>query len=149
MSKFVLACALAAATLLPAMALPGLAQAQPDPIAERKAGLKRMAGHMEAIKAILDGGGNAAPVAERAADMAGFFRGLPALFPPGSGQGDTKATAAIWSDRAGFEAAAANAAAAATRLQQAATGGDAAAINTAFRETGAACGTCHRGYRAR
>lgn len=154
-----LAGALAAAGLLALPALPPTATwaaaawaqggAGADPIAERKAGLKRMAGHMEAIKGIVDGGGAVAPVAERAQDMTRFFEGFPALFPPGSDQGETKARPEVWSDRAGFEKAAANMVLATRKLGEAAGSGDASAVAAAFRETGGTCGACHRGYRAR
>jgi cytochrome c556 len=149
MKKFLLACALSLATLLPAATLPQQAAAQSDPIAERKAGFKRMGGHLEAIKALLDNPAGLRAEAGRAADMQAYFGGLPALFPPGSDQGETRALPAVWSDRAGFEAASAGAAAAAGRLQQAMAGGDTAATAAAFREMGGSCGTCHRNYRGR
>ncbi|MFZ6761547.1 c-type cytochrome [Pseudoroseomonas sp. WGS1072] len=147
---------LTTAALLPTLTGPwiGAAQAQGavsagDAIAERKAGLKRMAAHMEAIKGIVDGGGAVAPVAERAQDMTRFFEGFPALFPPGSDQGETRARPEVWSDRAGFEKAAANMVLATRKLGEAAGSGDAAAVAAAFRETGGTCGACHRSYRAR
>ncbi|ONG47742.1 hypothetical protein BKE38_22740 [Pseudoroseomonas deserti] len=148
MTKLLLVSALALATLLPA-ALPQPASAQADPIAERKAGFKRMGGHLEAIKALLDNPAGLRAEAGRAADMQAFFGGLPALFPPGSDKGETRALPAVWSDRAGFEAAAGGATAAAAKLQQAMAGGDTGAAAGAFRELGASCGTCHRGYRGR
>lgn len=167
LKPLLLAGALAAAgplitpALLPTLTGPwiGAAQAQGnagagnagagDAIAERKAGLKRMAGHMEAIKGIVDGGGAVAPVAERAQEMTRFFEGFPALFPPGSDQGETRARPEVWSDRAGFEKAAANMVLATRKLGEAAGSGDTAAVAAAFRETGGTCGACHRGYRAR
>ncbi len=150
LARCALAGALALATVLPAaLPQPAQAQAQADPIAERKAGFKRMGGHLEAIKALLDNPAGLRAEAGRAADMQAFFTGVPALFPPGSDQGETRALPAIWSDRAGFEAAAGGAAAAAAKLQQAMAGGDTSAAAGAFRELGASCGTCHRGYRGR
>lgn len=148
MKRFLFACALSLPVLaaLPA-ALP--AWAQGDVIATRKEGLKRMGGEMEAIKGILDRGEAVGPVAARAEAMAAFFQTLPNLFPPGSDQGDTRARATVWSERAGFETAAANMVTALGRLQQAAASGDAGATATAFREAGATCGACHRAYRSR
>lgn len=156
--QILLACALLGAGLAIGQPLVQGAQAQAQAqtpaspeqaIAERKAGLKRMAGHMEAIKGIVDGGGDVAPVAARAEDMVSFYQTFPALFPPGSDRGETKARPEAWSDRAGFERAAANMLGATQKLQAAAASGDKGAVATAFRETGATCGACHRGYRAR
>ena len=133
-----------------ALALPaGLAWAQADAIGQRQAGLKRMAQQLQAVKAVVDGGGDARAAAAPAQEMVSFFQGFPALFPPGSDKGETKALPSVWSDRAGFEGASATMLAAAQKLQAAANAGDAAALSAAFREAGGACGACHRGYRAR
>ncbi|WP_160000674.1 cytochrome c [Roseomonas sp. 18066] len=148
LARWVVMGALALATVLPAT-LPQPAAAQADPVAERKAGFKRMGGHLEAIKALLDNPAGLRAEAGRASDMQAFFGGLPALFPPGSDKGETRALPAVWSDRAGFEAAGAGATAAAAKLQQAMAAGDTSAAAGAFREMGGACGTCHRGYRGR
>ena len=149
MKTLLLACALALPVLAAAPAMRSPAQAQPDIIAARKEGLKRMGAEMEAIKGILDRGEAVGPVAARAEAMAAFFRTLPGLFPPGSEQGDTRARPSVWSERAGFETAAPNMVTALGRLQQAAASGDAGATATAFREAGATCGACHRNYRSR
>jgi cytochrome c556 len=83
-----------------------------------------------------------AALATIAEDMAAF----PTLFPEGSDTGDTKAGPAIWSDRAGFEAAAAalqasaaSAAESVTTLEQ---------LQAVFTEIGASCGSCHQKYRS-
>lgn len=73
-------------------------------------------------------------------DMAIF----PTLFPEGGPEGN--AGPAVWSDRAGFEAAAA-------ALQQTAAAG-AQSVNTlddlqaVFPGIGGACGACHQKYRS-
>jgi cytochrome c556 len=73
---------------------------------------------------------------------------IPVLFPGGTETGhDTKAKPEIWSDRAGFEAAASKFSAAASKLVEAASSGDRAAFMEAFKATGAACGQCHRSYK--
>ncbi|HTZ70270.1 MAG TPA: cytochrome c [Acetobacteraceae bacterium] len=86
------------------------------------------------------------------ADAAGFLANwagtLPSLFPPGTEKGhDTKALAAVWTDRAGFEKAATRYGDAAKKLQAAAKSGDKAAFAAAFKETGKACGACHKKFR--
>src|SRR6478609_6281453 len=87
------------------LALAGGAMAQGDVIAERRAGLKRMGGHMEGIKPVVDGKGDVRALEPRVDDMIAWYRGMPPLFPAGSGTGDTKAQPAIWTDFAGFEKA--------------------------------------------
>ncbi|PHK96149.1 hypothetical protein CR162_04745 [Pseudoroseomonas rhizosphaerae] len=146
-----------AGVAMAAMALAAMGQAVPalaqggagDVVAERKAGLKQMSGHLEAIKEILDSRGALEPVAGRAAEMQRFFETFPARFPPGSDTGESRARPAVWSERAGFEQASANMVAALGKLRAAAASGDAGATSTAFREAGGTCGACHRNYRAR
>lgn len=121
-----------------------------DVIAQRRAGLKRMGGHMDAMKAVVDSSGDVRPLAERVDDMIAWYRQMPGLFPPGSDRGDTKALPAIWSDRNGFETANGNMLRQLDLLKAAAAAGDAAGFATAFKATGPQfCGGCHRQYRAR
>ncbi|MDJ0386503.1 cytochrome c [Roseomonas sp. E05] len=149
MKQVSLALVLLGATGLAGLAPSGSARAQGDVIAQRQAGLKRMSGNLETIKKTLEAKGELSIVAERSQDMVAFFQGFPALFPPGSDKGDTHARPEVWSNRAGFEAAATRMVAAATKLNQVATAGDAGATATAFREAGGTCGACHREFRAR
>lgn len=126
----------------------GGAWAQGDVVAQRKEEMKRSGAHMEAIKKIVEAGDAVGPIAPRAEEMHGYFSTLPALFPAGTTD-NSKARPEVWSDRAGFEKAAANAAEATAKLASVAKGGDKDAMAAAFREAGAACGACHRNYRAR
>jgi cytochrome c556 len=126
------------------------AQAQSDIIAERRAGLKRMGEHMEAMKPIADARGNAQPAVARVDDMIAWFRTLPAKFPAGSGTGDTKALPAIWQDFPRFQQANTAMLGQLDTLRAAAASGDGAAFATAFQATGPQfCGGCHRPFRAR
>lgn len=129
-----------------AVGMGGAAVAQ-DVIAQRREGLRGMARQMEAIKAVTDARGDTRPLVERVDAMVTFYRGLPAMFPAGSGTGDTRALPTIWSDRAGFEQAATNMVTQLGALRSAAASGDVAATTAAFNQTGAACGACHRPYR--
>ena len=132
------------------MALAGTALAQGDAIAERRAGLKRMGAHMDAIKPVADARGDVKALEPRVDDMIAWFRTLPQRFPPGSDRGDTKAQPAVWSDRAGFEAANTRMLGQLEVLKTAAAAGDSAGFATAFQATGPQfCGGCHRTYRAR
>jgi cytochrome c556 len=129
--------------------------AQTEVITARRDGLKRMSQHMEAIKAATEARSDPQALVARAEDMQAWFQALPTRFPagtdtpPGTGPGQTRALPVIWTERAGFERAAANAAAAAGVLRTAAASGDAAATAKAFQELGSTCGACHRTYRAR
>ena len=78
------------------LALTGTAMAQGDVIAQRREGMKRMAQHMQAIKAVVDSHGDPRGTAERIDDMLAWYLHELGLFPPGSDQGDTKALAAVW-----------------------------------------------------
>lgn len=141
-----------AALCVVAVAGTALAQggAMGDVIAQRRAGLKRMGGHMDAMKAVVDSGGDVRPLAERVDDMIAWYRQMPGLFPPGSDHGDTKALPAIWSNRSGFETANANLLKQLDALKAAAAAGDRASFAAAYKATGPQfCGGCHRQFRAR
>lgn len=140
---------LPAAALLAALSTFGAALAQPDPVTTRKEGLRRMQTNLEAIDAVAKAGGDTRDAVPRADEMVAFFRDLPALFPPGSDGNGSRALPAVWSERAGFERASANATTAAEALRNAAASGDGAATTAAVRAMGATCGACHRNHRAR
>ena len=89
------------------------------------------------------------PVAGRAKALGAWARALPGLFPVGSDVGKTTAGPAIWTDRAGFEKAAANYADAVDKLTMAADANDKAAYAAALPAVGAACGACHSVNRAK
>ena len=75
---------------------------------------------------------------------------IPLLFPAGTETGgETKAKPEIWSDRAGFEKAAANFGEAAKALQARAEADDKPGFASAFDAMGKTCGACHRAYRVR
>jgi cytochrome c556 len=120
-----------------------------DPIAVRQSG---MAMQSSVIAAILQAIGTNADIVpfEAAGDaMAKWSQGLPDLFPPGTESGqNTQARPAVWSDRVGFEKAAANLTVAAQAMAKAAAAGNQAEFIKAFRATSLACATCHVTYRS-
>ncbi len=70
------------------------------------------------------------------------------MFPPGSDQQPTAALPVIWTDQAGFKAAAEKAEGLAEKLAEAAKGGDAQATLAAFAALGKeGCGGCHETFR--
>lgn len=137
--------ALTVAAVAASLAIPA-ALAQDNVITRRKAVMKRLGEQSEIGAAILKGQAPYDPA--KAATMFQVFKdGMPgfgALFPKGSGTGDTKAAAAIWDNPQGFEAAIAsfekavadNAAAAAT----------ADGFKAAFTAVGTECRACHRAF---
>jgi cytochrome c556 len=125
----------------------GLACAQGDVVATRETGMKAASANARAIKTALDAKADLAPLAEKAAEIAAWGRRLPALFPPGSDTGKTKALPVIWTHKADFDQHAADLAAAADKLAVALKANDAAAAGSAFAATGTACAACHRDYR--
>ena len=117
-----------------------------DVIAERKEVMNGNGGAMKAIKAAVEGGKTADAVAP-AEKIAASLKTFPSLFPKGSGEGDTDAMPAIWTDWAEFEKAAANTSAAAEKLAMIAKGGDASATGDALKALGGTCGACHKPFR--
>jgi cytochrome c556 len=126
-----------------------IAQGGGDVIAERRAGLKRMGEHMQAMKAVVDNKGDVRPLAATIDDMIAWYRTMPNRFPPGSDRGDTRALPALWNEKANFDQVANNMVNQLQTLRTVAASGDTAAFATAYGQTGQTCGTCHRPYRQR
>jgi len=123
-----------------------------------KAVLARQAHYKELGKAFGGVGGelrkdapDKALILANATTAASLAKDLPSWFPKGSGPEagvKTAAKAEIWTDAAGFAAAAGKLADETAKLQQAATAGDLDAIKAQARATGGACKNCHDTYRA-
>jgi cytochrome c556 len=125
------------------------ASLQPDQIiAARQALMDLQGGVAAAMKAAVDGGQDVKALAAGAKGLVASSSVIPTLFPAGTDQGKTKAKPEIWSDRAGFEKAAANLHAQAEKLVALADANDKAGFATQFAAVGQACGGCHRPYRA-
>jgi cytochrome c556 len=78
--------------------------------------------------------------------VAKWARTLPLMFPPGSNVPPTRAKPEVWTDRAGFEAKAADYAAAADKLAEIADSGDSAAFLAQLSATRDKCKACHQVY---
>ena len=90
------------------------------------------------------------PFADGAKAISQWALQFPTLFPPRSDKGhDTKALPTVWSDRAGFEKAAATLSDAASKLSAAAKAGDQAAFAERFDAMTKACAACHKTYKAK
>lgn len=91
-----------------------------------------------------------AVVSANAQKMAALADQLPTWFPKGSGPESGAKTGAkpnIWTDPAGFAAAARMLQVETAKLQQVAMTGDMAAVRAQVRATGGACKNCHDKYR--
>lgn len=137
--------------LIAATAIGGIsvAAAQGNPIESRKALLKtfgaatRDPGQMLRGEAPFD-------LAKVQASLKVFAEGspkLPAMFPAGSGAGDTKALPVIWTEQDKFNAIftklAADSTAAMTSIK------DEASFKTEMPKVLGNCGACHNAYRAK
>ncbi|HST91122.1 MAG TPA: cytochrome c [Brevundimonas sp.] len=122
-----------------------------DVIAGRQAAFNLSGVAMGAMKSAIDA--NAAPNTQafNSRALARWAHTLPRMFPAGTGAEagvPTKAKPEIWSDRAGFEAKAAEYAAAAERLNELARAGDSAGFAAQWTVVRQTCQSCHTPYRA-
>jgi cytochrome c556 len=125
-----------------------------EAVKARQDAMKSMGKDMKVIQGFVkDGKGTAADVGVKAAAIAATAKGLPALFPKGSGRPDmsdkdTRAEPKIWKDWAGFEKHAKFVVAEAGKLAEVANGGDTKAIAAQFGKLGKeGCGGCHKNFR--
>ena len=75
-------------------------------IAARQAAFELSGATFGGMKATIDAGGDVTKLGFGAKALTDWAHALPGLFPAGSDGGTTKALPTVWSDRAGFEAAA-------------------------------------------
>ena len=138
----------------------GISQAEtpaaPSPaqiIKARQAGLDMSAITFSALKQAVESGADVSKFGYQAHALAGWATALPTLFPAGTGEGqagvDTKAKPEIWSNRAGFEARAADYAAATAKLADFAKAGDAAGFASQLPLVKKACDACHTDFKER
>lgn len=143
-----LGAALAAIPLAAAVGQTPPAGLTPDQIiAARQSAYMLSAGDFAAMKQAADAGADVRQLVFPARAMARWARTLPSLFPAGTDGGASKATAAVWSDRAGFEARATAYADAARALAEAAQSGDRAVFLERWNAVRGTCSGCHDTYR--
>ncbi|MDG2535673.1 cytochrome c [Sphingomonas sp. HITSZ_GF] len=128
-------------------AVPAAADPTADVIAGRKAAFLMSAALVGQIKAGVERGDDPKTLAFAARALSRWASALPGLFPAGSTAPDSDALPAIWSDRAGFEAKAADYAAATAKLADLAKAGDKPGFAAQFAAVGATCKACHDSYR--
>ncbi len=116
-------------------------------IAARQAGFKLQGAVFGGMKGVIDAKGDVKTQGFAAGAVAAWARALPGLFPAGSDGGTTKALSTVWSDRAGFEAAAQNLATEAAKLADLAKAGDQPGFAAQWGVVRNACSACHDKYR--
>ena len=116
-------------------------------IAARQAAFKLAGATFGSMKATIDAGGDVTKLAFPAKALADWAHAMPGLFPKGSDGGTTTALPTVWSDRAGFEKAAATYEAEARKLGDLAKAGDTAGVAAQWTVVRGACGACHKAYR--
>jgi cytochrome c556 len=112
--------------------------------------MKATGGHMGAIVDILK---NRLPLADHIVDHARSIQQNSkmtlAMFPKGSGLGETKAKPTIWENWSKFESAVQDFERESVKLAKVAESGDMEALAKQVRATGKTCGGCHRNFRKR
>lgn len=144
------------ATVVGLMCLGGAAGAQDartpsaDIVEARQAAMMLSGVAMGSIKAAIDAGQPIASQRFPTRALSRWAHAVPGAFPAGSGAEAgvrTNARPEIWSDRAGFDAKAAEYAAAADRLAELAGGDDTDAFAAQWAAVRATCQGCHDGYK--
>jgi cytochrome c556 len=122
-----------------------------DIVEGRQAAMMLSGVAMGSIKAAIDAGQPLGSQRFPTRALSRWSHAVPGMFPQASGAEagvPTNAKPEVWSDRAGFEARAADYAAAADRLAELAGGEDADAFAAQWAVVRASCQACHDGYKA-
>lgn len=132
------------------VALPASAASPEEIITMRKANQKRVSDLFGNVKKALDAGATAGSQVEAVKEIDDRTHLIKGYFPPGTETGGgTKAGPAIWTNRAGFDAAADTYVAAFDKLLTLAQANDTPGFTAQFAAAGATCGACHRNFRER
>jgi cytochrome c556 len=160
MSKLLLGLSAACVIAAGALATGGLATAQapgmsPDSaakfIAVRQAGLDMSAVTLGSMFKAPEGT-EAKAMGFQANALSRWSQVLPTLFPAGTGAesgAKTRALPTIWSDRPGFDKAAADYQAATAKLLEMSKANDTAGFKAQLKAVDATCDACHAVYRAK
>ena len=122
-----------------------------DAVKARQQHFKEVGGAAKALgEQFKSGAPDSAIVKTQAAKLSQLAPTLPTWFPAGTGAEagvKTRALPLIWTDSAGFAAAAKTLASATTKLNALAAAGDVAGAGAQMQAVGAACGGCHKKFR--
>jgi len=140
------------AAVIGMLCIGGAANAQGSPevlVKARQAGMALSGSVVGGMKAAIDAGQAPATQRNAARSLARWSRTLPELFPQGTDPAslETGALPSVWTDRDGFNAKAAEFAAAADHLAELSQGEDAAAFSAQWNAVRAGCQSCHSVYK--
>lgn len=126
------------------------AEYEPEQIIKyRKNAMTAIKGHNNSIKAIIEG---KVPFNDQLdmhmTSLEALFNNIGTLFPEGSDFGETNAKDEIWDNPEKFSKAVDQAKQAFADFKKAASKGDSATTQSAFKEFGkSSCGNCHKAFR--
>ncbi len=143
--------ALAALSTAIALSAGHAQRSAPDPAAfvdQRQARMKALGGSMKTLTGFTKGEGTAAD-ARKAGAVLAAARDMHRWWPQGTakGAGDSKASAAIWTDKQRFAQRVAEYRQAAAAMDKAARSGDAAQVRAQLPALGASCKSCHTAFQ--
>jgi cytochrome c556 len=115
-------------------------------VAQRQARMARGGGDLASLKQVADANGDLTTLTPRIERLIQWSVDLPTMFPEGSNVAASGAKPEVWSDHAGFQAAAAHFQTAVRALAAPAAANDHAAFMTAWTAAHAACSACHDAY---
>ena len=116
-------------------------------VAQRQARMARGGGALALMKQVLDANGDLTTLAPRIERLIQWSVDLPTMFPEGSSIPGSEAKPEVWSDHAGFQAAAEHFQTAVRALAAPAAANDHAAFLTAWTAAHDACSACHDAYK--
>lgn len=116
-------------------------------VTQRQARMARGGGNLASQKQVLDAHGDLTTLTPRIERLIEWAQALPGFFPAGSDTAASGAKPEVWSDRAGFEAAAERFRTAVQALAAPAAANDHAAFLTAWTAARATCNACHDSYK--
>jgi len=113
----------------------------------RRAGFWMSAGLFGGMFGVVQRGGDVKGLAFSARTLAGWADAMPGLFSEGAVNEKSNALPAVWSDRAGFNAIAAEYQQKTKKLAELAKAGDNEAFKTQWADVRQTCNSCHETYR--
>ena len=131
-----------------AQVVPPPAPSTPDEfVAARQARMARGGGNLASLKQVADANGDLTTLTPRIERLIQWSVDLPTMFPEGSNTAASGAKPEVWSDHAGFQAAAERFQTAVRALAAPAAANDHAAFMTAWTAAHDACSACHDAYK--
>jgi cytochrome c556 len=140
---------LAAGVALPSLAADTSGVSAEQIIAARQAGYDMSAVTFGGMAMAAKNGASAKDEGFQAHALAKWAKVVPTMFPANTASGATKARPEVWSNRDGFNKAAANYAAETDKLAQLSEANDTPGFAAQLGEVKKACDACHQDFRQR